>query len=68
MAEEIILGPQKLGPLTPLVGEWEGNVGVDHSYINKDDVITKTSSFERAWFKPIPIQENGQQSLEGLSL
>lgn len=67
MAEEIILGPQKLGPLTPLVGEWEGNVGVDLSYINKDDVITKTSNFERASFKPIPIQENGHQALEGLS-
>ena len=28
---------RKLGPLTPLVGEWEGDVGVDLSYHNKDD-------------------------------
>ncbi len=67
MAENIILGPQKLGPLTPLVGEWEGNVGVDLAYHNNDDVIAETSSFERAWFKPIPIQENGHQTLEGLA-
>lgn len=67
MAKNEILGPQKLGPLTPLVGEWEGNVGVDLSYHNKDDVTSKTSYFEKAWFKPIPIQENGQQSLEGLT-
>ena len=67
MAKEEILGPQKLGPLTPLVGEWEGNVGIDLSHHNKDDVTTKTSYFEKAWFKPIPIQENGQQTLEGLT-
>lgn len=61
-----ILGPQRLGPLTPLVGEWEGNVGVDLSYHNKDDETTETGYFEKAWFKPIPTQENGQQALEGL--
>lgn len=67
MAEKTILGPQKLGPLTPLVGEWEGNAGVDLSYHNNDDETTQTSYFERAWFKPIPIQENGHQSIEGLA-
>lgn len=67
MAEKIILGPQKLGPLTPLVGEWEGNVGVDLSYHNKSDVTMETSYFEHAWFKPIPIVENGKQSMEGLN-
>ncbi|HEX7387577.1 MAG TPA: FABP family protein [Castellaniella sp.] len=65
MAE--ILGPQKLGPLTPLVGEWEGNVGVDLSYHNKDDETAKTGYFEKAWFHPIPIVENGQQTMEGLN-
>lgn len=67
MAEKIILGPQKLGPLTPLVGEWEGNVGVDLSYHNKSDDTIETSYFEKAWFKPIPILENGQQCIEGLN-
>ncbi|MCC6257336.1 MAG: FABP family protein [Chitinophagaceae bacterium] len=67
MATKKIQGPQKLGPLTPLVGEWEGNVGVDLSYHNKDDITSRTTYFEKAWFKPIPIQENGKQSMEGLT-
>jgi hypothetical protein len=62
-----VQGPQKLGPLTPLVGEWEGDVGVDSSYHNKDDETTETGYFERAWFKPIPIVENGNQTMEGLN-
>jgi hypothetical protein len=59
--------PQKLGPLTPLVGEWEGNVGIDLSYHNQDDETSHTSYFEKANFKPIPIQENGKQSMWGLT-
>jgi hypothetical protein len=61
-----ILGPQKLGPLTPLVGEWEGDVGIDLSYHNKEDETSQTGYFEKANFRPIPIQENGQQVLWGL--
>lgn len=52
---------------TRIVGEGEGNVGVDLSYHNKEDETSKTSYFEHAWFKPIPIQENGQQVLWGLN-
>jgi hypothetical protein len=59
--------PQKLGPLTPLVGEWEGNVGIDLSYHNHDDETSQTPYFEKATFKPIPLQENGQQTLWGLT-
>lgn len=62
-----IQGPQKLGPLTPFVGEWEGDAGIDLSYHNDDDITGHTSYFERAVFKPIPIQENGQQKLWGLN-
>lgn len=62
-----VSGPQKLGPLTPLVGEWEGDEGVDISYHNNDDEIGRTTYFERAVFKPIPLQENGRQVLWGLS-
>lgn len=57
----------RLGPLTPLVGTWEGNVGYDFSYHNKDDIMGETSYFERAWFQPIPVVENGQQTMEGLN-
>jgi hypothetical protein len=67
MAKKSIQGPQRLGPLSWLVGEWEGNVGVDLSYHNKDDETTETGYFEKAWFKPIPLQENGKQELEGLN-
>ena len=67
----ILLGnPQrigKLGPLTPFVGNWEGNVGVDLSYHNKEDEVAETGFFEKFTFKPIPIQENGQQIIHGLS-
>ncbi|MGH8012551.1 MAG: heme-binding beta-barrel domain-containing protein [Candidatus Binataceae bacterium] len=62
-----ILGPQRLGPLSPLVGDWEGDVGVDLSYHNKDDETSETGYFEKAWFHPIPTTENGKQSLEGLN-
>lgn len=60
-------GPQRLGPLTGLVGEWEGDVGVDLSYHNEDDETGETTYFEKAWFKPIPAQINGLQRLEGLN-
>lgn len=62
-----VLGPQKLGPLTPLVGHWEGDFGVDLSYHNKDDETSQTGYFEKAWFTPIPIVENGDQGMEGLN-
>lgn len=65
MAE--ILGPQRLGPLTLFVGRWEGNTGIDLSYHNQDDETIETGYFEKAWFRPIPKQENGKQSLEGLT-
>ena len=66
-ATKEIMGPQALGPLTWLVGEGEGNTGVDLSYHNKDDETSQTGYFERALFKPIPTQENGQQVIEGLN-
>lgn len=59
-------GPQKLGPLTPLVGEWEGNNGLDVSYRHQSDEVTRTSYFERSIFQPIPAQQNGDQILHGL--
>ncbi|MGH7104288.1 MAG: heme-binding beta-barrel domain-containing protein [Acetobacteraceae bacterium] len=61
------LGPRKLGPLTPLVGHWEGDGGIDLSYHNKDDETTETTYFEKAWFRPIPVVENGQQTMQGLN-
>lgn len=60
-------GSRKLGPLTWLVGYWEGDGGLDVSYHNQDDETAETGYFEKAFFKPIPIQENGKQVLWGLN-
>ncbi len=57
----------KLGPLTPLVGDWEGDVGVDLSYHNKEDETAETGYFEKSWFRPIPVVENGKQTMWGLN-
>lgn len=57
----------ELGPLEPLAGEWEGNVGVDLSYHNKEDETAETGYFEKAWFRPIPVVESGKQALYGLN-
>lgn len=59
-------GPRRLGPLTPLVGDWEGNAGVDVSYRHQIDKTTQTSYFEKFSFQPIPTQHNGDQDIEGL--
>lgn len=40
---------------------------MDLSYHNKDDETAETGYFEKAWFRPIPTQENGQQFLNGLN-
>lgn len=57
----------ELGPLEQFLGHWEGNVGVDVSYHNKEDETAETTYFEKAWFKPIPIVENGQQTMHGVN-
>ena len=57
----------ELGPLEPLLGEWEGNVGVDVSYHNDHDETAETGYFEKAWFRRIPIVENGRQIMHGLN-
>jgi len=57
----------ELGPLAPLLGTWEGNVGLDVSYHYGDADTVETGYFERATFRRIPRVENGQQSMHGLN-
>jgi hypothetical protein len=57
---------RKLGPLTPFVGEWEGDAGVDKSYLNQDDWTSETTYVENASVMPIRVLEYGQQVLWGL--
>lgn len=57
----------ELGPLAPFEGNWEGNVGVDLSYHNKEDETAETTYFEKAHFTRIPVVENGSQVMHGLN-
>lgn len=58
---------ERLGPLRWFLGDWEGNVGVDLSYHNKEDETAETGFFEKASFHPIPIVENGKQTMHGVT-
>ena len=54
------------GPLAGLIGQWEGNQGVDLSYHNAKGAIGETPYREVVTFKPFGPVENGLQSLMGL--
>ena len=54
--------PQKLGPLTPLVGEWEGNVGIDLSYHNQDDETSQTTVLREGHLQADP--DPGERSAD----
>jgi len=55
---------QKLGPLAPLAGVWEGDQGIDRSWIHGRE--TETRFRERAIFEPLGPVNNGPQELYGL--
>lgn len=57
----------ELGPLEPLLGNWEGNAGVDVSFHHDDNATEDTGYFEKASFRRVPIVENGTQSMHGLN-
>ncbi len=57
----------ELGPLEPLLGEWEGNVGVDVSYHYPEDETAETGYFEKASFRRIPVVVNGSQTMHGMT-
>jgi len=61
MSDEII---KNLGPLAPLAGTWESDLGVDTSRIHSKETVTKYR--EKAIFIPIGPVNNGPQKLYGL--
>jgi len=61
MNDEII---KNLGPLAPLVGTWEGDIGIDFSRIHSEEKETKYR--EKTVFEPLGPVNNGPQSLYGL--
>ena len=54
------------GPLAGLIGQWEGDKGVDISYHNEKGAIGETPYREVITFKPFGPVENGPQTLMGL--
>jgi hypothetical protein len=54
------------GPLGGLVGEWEGDGGLDTAYSHAREVVFQTPYLEKATFKPFGPVDNGRQSLYGL--
>jgi len=61
MSDEII---KNFGPLAPLVGIWESDLGVDTSRIHSKETVTKY--YEKAIFEPVGPVNNGPQKLYGL--
>ena len=57
---------EEWGPLAGLIGEWEGDQGVDVSFHNDKGKIAETPYFEKTSFKPFGPVDNGKQVLYGL--
>jgi hypothetical protein len=54
------------GPLAGLVGEWEGEGGLDTAFSHSQDKVLGTPYLEKATFKPFGPVDNGNQHLWGL--
>ena len=54
------------GPLGALVGEWEGEGGLDSSYSHAKGEVMSTPYLEKVTFKPFGPVDNGSQHLYGL--
>ncbi len=54
------------GPLVHLIGEWEGDKGLDVSYHHADGAPGDTPYRETITFKPFGPVDNGSQQLYGL--
>src|ERR1700723_2649486 len=54
------------GPLSALVGEWEGEGGLDSSYSHAQGSVVGTPYLEKVTFKPFGPVDNGNQHLYGL--
>ncbi len=54
------------GPLAALIGEWEGQGGLDTAYSHARGEVIKTPYLEKVTMKPFGPVANGRQSLYGL--
>ena len=54
------------GPLAGLIGEWEGEGGLDHAFSHSKEAVLDTPYLEKVTMKPFGPVDNGSQSLFGL--
>jgi len=54
------------GPLTGLIGEWEGEGGLDRAFSHSRGDVFSTPYLEKVTMKPFGPVDNGSQSLFGL--
>ena len=54
------------GPLSALVGDWEGEGGLDTAYSHSTERVLGTPYLEKVTFKPFGPVDNGNQHLYGL--
>jgi hypothetical protein len=54
------------GPLGALVGDWQGDGGLDSSYHHAEGEVGGTPYLEKVTFKPFGPVDNGRQHLYGL--
>lgn len=54
------------GPLAALIGDWEGDEGIDVSFNNQQGKVVETPYREKTSLKPFGPVDNGTQSLYGL--
>jgi hypothetical protein len=54
------------GPLAGLIGEWEGEGGLDSAYSHSKGEVLGTPYLEKVSMKPFGPVDNGSQSLYGL--
>jgi len=60
------MGNELWGPLAGLIGEWEGDAGIDVSFHNAKSAVGETKYRERVTMAPFGPVENGKQCLYGL--
>jgi hypothetical protein len=54
------------GPLAGLIGEWEGEGGLDSAFSHSQDKVLETTYLEKVTMKPFGPVVNGAQELYGL--
>src|SRR4051794_41777838 len=54
------------GPLAGLIGEWQGEGGLDRAFSHSQEKVVETPYLEKVTMKPFGPVDNGSQHLYGL--